>query len=304
MPLKLFLITALCMLAMGAHAITYEVPQPQDSVVGQEQSYEVSPTGTTTLEYVAAEFQQGLSNMIEANPRVDPIVPYRGTRLIIPSRLILPSSPRNGIVVNSPEMRLYYYHGSKVDVLPIGIGQPGKGTPTDWVTKVERKKAGPTWTPTANTRAEYAAMGEPLPAVVPAGPDNPMGLYALYVGRLYAIHGTNADFGIGLRVSHGCVRLRDDDIRYLFEQVPVGTRVQFINQPIKYTVEANGNIYIEVHQPLSRTVKDFERMEDHSFSFTPRDRQFFANPEIDQDLLARALDERSGRPVLLNPARF
>lgn len=81
--------------------------------------------------------------------------------------------------------------------------------------------------------AEYAAAGEPLPAVVPAGPDNPMGLYALYIGRLYAIHGTNANFGIGLRVSHGCVRLRNDDIKFLFENVPVGTRVEFIDEPVK-----------------------------------------------------------------------
>jgi L,D-transpeptidase YbiS len=105
----------------------------------------------------------------------------------------------------------------------------------NWTTKVERKKAGPTWTPTAKMHAEYIAAGEPLPAVVPAGPDNPMGLYALYIGRLYAIHGTNANFGIGLRVSHGCVRLRNDDIKFLFENVPVGTRVQFIDEPVKAT---------------------------------------------------------------------
>lgn len=94
-------------------------------------------------------------------------------------------------------------------------------------------KAGPTRTPTAKMHAEYRAAGEPLPAVVPAGPDNPMGLYALYIGRLYAIHGTNANFGIGLRVSHGCVRLRNEDIKFLFEKVPVGTRVQFIDEPVK-----------------------------------------------------------------------
>ncbi len=132
-------------------------------------------------------------------------------------------------------MRLYYYPKgtNTVIVLPIGIGQLGKDTPINWTTKVERKKAGPTRTPTAKMHAEYAAAGNPLPAVVPAGPDNPMGLYALYIGRLYAIHGTNANFGIGLRVSHGCVRLRNDDIKFLFENVPVGTRVQFIDEPVK-----------------------------------------------------------------------
>lgn len=106
--------------------------------------------------------------------------------------------------------------------------------------------------------AEYAAAGNPLPAVVPAGPDNPMGLYALYIGRLYAIHGTNANFGIGLRVSHGCVRLRNDDIKFLFENVPVGTRVQFIDEPVKATTEPDGSRYIEVHNPLSTTEAQFQ----------------------------------------------
>ncbi len=112
--------------------------------------------------------------------------------------------------------------------------------------------------------AEYAAAGNPLPAVVPAGPDNPMGLYALYIGRLYAIHGTNANFGIGLRVSHGCVRLRNDDIKFLFENVPVGTRVQFIDEPVKATTEPDGSRYIEVHNPLSTTEAQFRGRRDRA----------------------------------------
>ncbi|WP_257983854.1 L,D-transpeptidase family protein, partial [Klebsiella pneumoniae] len=124
---------------------------------------------------------------------------------------------------------------NSVEVLPIGIGQAGRETPRNWVTAVERKQEGPTWVPTANTRREYAKEGKTLPAMVPPGPDNPMGLYAIYIGRLYAIHGTNANFGIGLRVSQGCIRLRNDDIKFLFDNVPVGTRVQLIDQPVKYS---------------------------------------------------------------------
>ena len=292
-------------LSSTAGAAPFYTLADNSAIVGEESVYQVDPQGVTTLEYVAAEHKLGLSNMIEANPGVDPIVPLKGTRLLIPSRLILPRAPHQGIVVNSAEMRLYYYHDGGVEIFPIGIGQLGKGTPVNWVTKVERKRANPTWTPTAATRAEYAAEGEILPAVVPAGPDNPMGLFALYVGRLYAIHGTNADFGIGLRVSHGCVRLRNEDIEHLFNVVPVGTRVEFINQPIKYGTDTLGNIYIEVHQPLSRTEAEFNNYDtDVSFNFTSTDREFFASPEIDQDLLSRALRERSGRPVLLNPAVF
>ena len=132
-----------------------------------------------------------------------------------------------------------------------------------------------------------------------------MGLFALYVGRLYAIHGTNADFGIGLRVSHGCVRLRNDDNERLFNLVPVGTRVEFINRPIKYCEEPNGEIYIEVHQPLSRTEAEFENIEENTpFNFSSADLAFFAREDIDQDILRRALHERTGRPVLLNPPDF
>lgn len=274
-------------------------------LVGEESVYRIERDGTTTMEYVAAHYTLGLSNMIEANPGVDPIVPKRGTEMVIPQRVILPVAPHEGIVINSAEMRLYYYTQGQVEIFPIGIGQLGKGTPLAWVTKVERKKDGPTWTPTAAMRAEYAAQGEILPAVYPAGPDNPMGLYALYVGRLYAIHGTNADFGIGLRVSHGCVRLRDADIARLFNIVPVGTRVEFTNQPIKHFVAPDGGIWIEVHQPLSRTSAEFDNIDEQApFSYTQSDLDFFKTAGIDQDILQRALRERTGRPVLLNPAEF
>ena len=125
------------------------------------------------------------------------------------------------------------------------------------------------------------------------------------MGRLYAIHGTNADFGIGLRVSHGCVRLRNDDIEYLFNNVPVGTRVQFINEPIKTAEDAEGNLYIEVHQPLSMNEEEFETLDKNlPFTFTKEQQEFFARPEVNQDILHQALSERSGRVVLLNPPEF
>ena len=126
-------------LSAVASAVTYPIDE-NTKVVGADTTYLVERGGTTTLEYVAAHFQLGLSNMIEANPGVDPIVPMAGTNLIIPRRLILPDTPRKGIIVNSPEMRLYYYHDNEVDVLPIGIGQLGTDTPLNWVTKVERKR--------------------------------------------------------------------------------------------------------------------------------------------------------------------
>lgn len=274
-------------------------------MVGADTTYMLEKNTTTTLEFVAAQHKLGLSNMIEANPGVDPIVPLAGSELIVPLQTLLPDTVRKGIIVNSPEMRLYYYHDNQVDVLPIGIGQLGTGTPEKWVTKVERKRANPTWTPTAKMHAEYAARGEFLPKVWPAGPDNPMGLFALYIGRLYAIHGTNADFGIGLRVSHGCVRLRNEDIEFLFNNVPVGTRVEFINEPIKVAETTDGNLFIEVHQPLSTTQEEFDSLEQNlPFTFSKKLEEFFKRPEINQEILQQALQERSGRVVWLNPPNF
>ena len=300
---RLFLTSILALLSFNVSAYTYDLNE-NTYVVGKEDTYLLQKDGTTTMESVASHYKLGLSNMIEANPKADPIVPLAGTRLIIPNRLILPDTKREGIIVNSPEMRLYYYHDNKVDVLPIGIGQLGTDTPLNWTTKVERKRANPTWTPTAKMHAEYRARGEYLPAVWPAGPDNPMGLFAIYIGRLYAIHGTNADFGIGLRVSHGCVRLRNEDIEYLFNQVPIGTRVQFINRPVKYAKDSDGNIFIEVHQPLSMSESEFETFENLPIEFTEQDKEFLADPSIDKEILERALSERSGRVVWLNPPQF
>ena len=294
------LLTLVCP-SLSALATEYPLPAAQSRLIGENQYYTV-PEGKHTLEDIAAKYQLGLSNLLEANPGVDPFLPKPGSQLLIPLQLILPNAPREGIVINVAEMRLYYYPKGKktVEVLPIGIGQIGKDTPENWVTTVQRKRANPTWTPTPRIRKEYAAKGEILPAVWPAGPDNPMGLYALYIGNLYAIHGTNASFGIGLRVSQGCVRLRHEDIEHLFKNVPVGTRVQFVNQPIKATEEPDGKRYLAVHQPLSRTVAEFESNEPVAISL-PRDiAKFIAKADTNSSVIKKLLDERTGVPMRIN----
>ncbi|MCU8028847.1 L,D-transpeptidase family protein [Shewanella sp. SM73] len=287
--------------SLSALATEYPLPAAQSRLIGENQYYTV-PEGKHTLEDIAAKYQLGLSNLLEANPGVDPFLPKPGSKLIIPLQLILPNAPREGIVINVAEMRLYYYPKGKktVEVLPIGIGQIGKDTPENWVTTVQRKRANPTWTPTPRIRKEYAAKGEILPAVWPAGPDNPMGLYALYIGNLYAIHGTNASFGIGLRVSQGCVRLRHEDIEHLFKTVPVGTRVQFVNQPIKATEEPDGKRYLAVHQPLSRTVAEFESNEPVAISLPKEIAKFIAKADTDSSVIKKLLDERTGVPMRIN----
>ncbi|MEI9569524.1 L,D-transpeptidase [Atlantibacter hermannii] len=285
-----------------AWATTYPLPPEGSRLVGSNVTITVPEGNTEPLEYFAAMYGLGLSNMLEANPGVDPYLPKPGSQLIIPQQVILPDTPRKGIVVNSAEMRLYYYppDSDTVVVLPIGIGQAGRETPRNWVTKVERKQEAPSWTPTANTRREYAKEGITLPAFVPAGPDNPMGLYAIYIGRLYAIHGTNANFGIGLRVSQGCIRLRDDDIKFLFDNVPVGTRVQLIDQPVKTTVEPDGSRWLEVHEPLSRNRTEFESDKKVPITLTSTLRKEIKSPDANEQLVTEALERRSGMPVQIN----
>lgn len=304
MKLRTLLLAAFTLVGFckTAAAVTYPLPPEGSRLIGQNQVVTVPEGNKQPLEYFAAKYQMGLSNMMEANHGVDPYLPKSGTVLTIPQQLILPDAPRKGIIINSAEMRLYYYpkDSGTVVVLPIGIGELGKDTPINWTTKVERKRANPTWTPTAKMHAEYKARGEYLPAVFPAGPDNPMGLYALYIGRLYAIHGTNANFGIGLRVSHGCVRLRNDDIKYLFENVPVGTRVQFIDEPVKTTTEPDGSRYIEVHNPLSTTEAQMAGKEEVPIVLTQKLREVTDQADVDQSVVQQAVQNRSGMPVRLN----
>ncbi|EHG7583877.1 MULTISPECIES: L,D-transpeptidase [Citrobacter] len=289
----------LLLVGQSALAVTYPLPPEGSRLVGTPLTITVPENNTQPLEAFAAQYGQGLSNMLEANPDVDVFLPTSGSTLVVPQQLILPATVRQGIVVNVAEMRLYYYpqDSNTVEVLPIGIGQAGRETPRNWVTTVQRKQEAPSWTPTANTRREYAKRGETLPAFVPAGPDNPMGLYAIYIGKLYAIHGTNANFGIGLRVSQGCIRLRNDDIKYLFDNVPVGTRVQIIDQPIKMTAEPDGSRWVEVHEPLSRNRVEFESDKKVPLPVTPAMRTFMAGEGVDVHRVSETLERRSGMPV-------
>lgn len=288
-------------LAAPAFATEYPLPAADSRLIGENQ-LTVVPDNKRPLEDIAARYKTGLLGMLEANPGVDPWLPKAGTQLIVPQQMLLPDTPRKGIVVNLAELRLYYYPEGedKVIVYPIGIGQLGAATPT-MVTSISQKIPNPTWTPTANIRKRYAKDGITLPGVVPAGPENPMGLFALRLARgtgQYLIHGTNADFGIGMRVSSGCVRLRPDDIEALFNSVPVGTRVQVINQPVKYAVEPDGKRYVEVHQPLSRNDKDDPQTMPIALSAGMK--QFLKSHQSDTALIKAALERRSGMPVLVS----
>lgn len=288
-------------LSAPSMATEYPLPADDSRLIGENVLTTISDN-KQPLESVAARYSTGLLALLEANPGVDPWLPAAGTQITVPLQMLLPDAPRKGIVVNLAELRLYYYPPgeNRVVVYPIGIGQLGAATP-DMVTRISQKIPNPTWTPTPNIRKRYAKEGVTLPVTVPAGPDNPMGLFALrlaYGKGHYLIHGTNADFGIGMRVSSGCIRLRPDDIEALFNSVPAGTRVQVINQPVKYAVEPDGKRWLEVHQPLSHSEKDDPQT--MPIALSPAAKKFVNNEASDGAMIEAAMTRRSGMPVLVS----
>ncbi|MBJ9240788.1 MULTISPECIES: L,D-transpeptidase family protein [Citrobacter] len=298
--LAFFTLAATFALALPAQANTWPLPPPGSRVVGQNAVHVVEDNGGS-LEAIAKKYNVGFLALLQANPGVDPYVPRPGSVLTIPLQTLLPDAPREGIVINLAELRLYYYQPgtNSVTVYPIGIGQLGGDTLTPtMVTTISDKRANPTWTPTANIRARYKANGIDLPAVVPAGPDNPMGHHAIRLaayGGVYLLHGTNADFGIGMRVSSGCIRLRDGDIETLFRQVKPGTKVNIINTPIKASVEPNGVRLVEVHQPLSEKINDDPQLLPIVLNASM---QTFKNAaQTDSVVMEHAMEIRSGMPV-------
>ena len=295
-----FTLAATFALALPAQANTWPLPPPGSRLVGQNTVHVVEDNGGS-LEAIAKKYNVGFLALLQANPGVDPYVPRPGSVLTIPLQTLLPDAPREGIVINLAELRLYYYQPgtNSVTVYPIGIGQLGGDTLTPtMVTTISDKRANPTWTPTANIRARYKANGIDLPAVVPAGPDNPMGHHAIRLaayGGVYLLHGTNADFGIGMRVSSGCIRLRDGDIETLFRQVTPGTKVNIINTPIKASVEPNGVRLVEVHQPLSEKINDDPQLLPIVLNASM---QTFKNAaQTDAAVMDHAMEIRSGMPV-------
>ncbi|WP_202304414.1 L,D-transpeptidase LdtE [Dryocola clanedunensis] len=287
--------------SQSAWAVDYLLPPPGSRIIGENQTY-VVPNDGKNLEAVAAKYNTGVLLLLEANNTVDPFLPKAGSELVIPSQMILPDTPREGIVINLAELRLYYFPPgqNRVEVYPLGIGQLGRETPV-MVTRISQKIPNPTWTPTANIRARSLAQGISLPAVVPAGPNNPLGRYALRLekgGGEYLIHGTNARNSIGLRVSSGCMRMRAPDIKALFSQVAWGTRVEIINEPVKFTTEPDGKRYVEVHQPLSRN--DWENPQTVPIAISATFGAFIDNPLSDKAQVDSAIVRRAGYPVLVN----
>jgi len=224
-------------IAPGDPQPTHEfVIAADDDVIGKTQVTKSS--AEDTFSDIARRFNLGYEELVRANPTVDPWLPGADREIILPTQFVLPDAPREGLVINLPALRVFYFPKPKegepqrVITHPIGIGKVGWSTP-EGSTKVISKRKNPIWTPPLSVRKEHRENGDPLPSKVPPGPDNPLGAYAMTLGwDSYLIHGTNKPYGVGMRSSHGCMRFYPEDIALLFDQIPVGTIVHVVNQPL------------------------------------------------------------------------
>tara|TARA_R110002124_G_scaffold129483_1_gene291028 strand:+ start:339079 stop:340260 length:1182 start_codon:yes stop_codon:yes gene_type:complete len=277
--------------------------KPQDvayklDYVGNTEKY--TATYEDTLIHLARKNSLGFLEVRAANPHLDPWMPGEGAEIILPKRHILPDAPRKGVVINLAEMRLYYFDeaGHAPKTFPIGIGREGLQTPMG-TTSVTRKAIGPRWRPTQRMRKEDPS----LPQVVEAGPDNPLGTHAIYLGwPQYAIHGTNRPYGIGRRVSSGCIRMYPEAIIKAYDLIAVGTQVTVVEQPLKVGW-VDDMLYIEAHagQELASEMEKLGEIGESKINSDQRAMIKFKagqrSADIDWAIVAKAYNARSGYPV-------
>lgn len=272
-----------------------------DTVIGE--IIKVKADQSETLLDIARRNGFGYQDMKLVNPDVDIWLPEQGAEITLPAQFVLPVAPMEGIVLNIPEMRLYYYppkiKGKPQEVItyPLGVGRAGWNTPY-MKTRVIEKKANPNWYPPESIRKEHEKAGDPLPKIVKAGPDNPLGAFAMRLGNPdYLIHGTNKPYGIGMRVSHGCIRLYPEHIKALFSKVTLRTPVNIINQPYKIGIKEN-NIYLEAHPFLD---EDTEKYENNLTSVVAliidisNDKDY----ELDWSAAYAAINKPTGLPIVI-----
>ncbi|NIS91343.1 MAG: L,D-transpeptidase family protein [Woeseiaceae bacterium] len=277
----------------------FVLESPEQSVIGEPQI--VYTSEENTFSDLAREYGLGFDEMVAANPDIDPWLPGADVPVLLPTQYVLPDVPRRGLVLNIASKRLFYFpevaDGQPVQVLtyPIGIGRVGWETPLG-DTEVVAKAKDPVWYVPASVRRENRELGYPDPAVVQPGPDNPLGHRVLKLAMPgYLIHGTNQPYGVGMRVSHGCVRLYPENIETLYELVELGEPVTIINEPY-LAGWRNGELYLESHLPLAdddvmpgeRMQKIFEQVRNESSAF---------NEQAEQDEAREVASYASGVPI-------
>ena len=277
---------------------------PGQDVVGTVQIVKASKDDTLTD--IARRFNVGYEEIVRTNPKIDPWLPGEGTEIVVPSQFILPDAPRIGVVINIPAMRIFYYPPVKkgqrqvVFTHPIGIGKVGWRTP-EGVTKIVRRQKDPTWRVPVSVRKEHHENGEELEPVIGPGPDNPLGKYAFYLQwPSYLIHGTNKPAGVGLRSSHGCIRLYPEDIEQFFNMVPLGTQVRVVNQPFLFGWR-EGQLYMQPYDVLEDDTRDWTKAQKKllSQSFAARLQQQLQqqHEQVDWTLVSSLSRSPRGIPV-------
>ena len=294
-------------MADGALATTYSWPEnPNDNIITEYPdgiAVTQSPEEETLLD-VARRFNLGQAEVVRLNPDIDRWHVKKNEIVSLPNRRILPDSPHNGITLNIAEYRMYYYPPAQPGMPRViksyahGIGRQDWQTPLG-LTKVAKKVKDPSWHPPESIRREHAAMGDPLPAVVPPGPNNPLGAYALHLALPgeYRIHGTDIDkiFGIGMQITHGCVRMYPEDIEELYNMVPVGTPVYIVKQQIKVGW-LNNKLYVEVHPDLENEETTLEERMAQAMTLMEKANNM-EMPAFDQQALTDVLKAQDGVPA-------
>ena len=289
--------------ARPAAATVYELREDGGGVFGSVDR--VRTRYEDTLIELARRYSLGYEELTRVNVGIDPWLPGEGTEIVIPGQRILPPGARQGVVVNLPEHRLYFFpkpkKGEKPSVMtfPVSVGKMDWRTPIG-TTRIVDKRKNPSWIPPESVRKEHAARGEPLPRIVGPGPDNPLGAHAMRLaipGGSYLIHGTNNPDAVGMAVTHGCLRMYPEDVARLFDAVAVGTPVALVNEPVKIA-RVDGEIWLEVHPPVNAEgqaiepdIADFERRLDELLGPT--------QTAIHWDLALQALREASGIPLVI-----
>jgi L,D-transpeptidase ErfK/SrfK len=282
----------------------FELATPDDDVVGVVQI--TTSTKEDTLPDIARRFNVGYEEIVRANPGVDPWLPGAGRRIVVPSQFVLPNAPREGIVINIAAMRIFYYPAHKkgepqlVYTHPIGVGKVGWSTP-EGTTKVIARETDPIWRPSAAVRKEHAENGDPVPKVVKAGPDNPLGKYKFTLGwPSYLVHGTNKPYGVGLRSSHGCIRLYPEDIEKLYRMVPLGTKVTVVNQPFVFGWH-EGQMQLQAYTVLEDDARNWKKAQKTLLakSMSPRLQKLLktSGTSIDWDAVAAVTHQPRGIAV-------
>lgn len=294
------------LLANTGQAAVYELSSQSADLIGNVQR--MTAAYEDTFVDIGRRSGLGYEELRLANPDIDPWLPGAATEVTLPTAFIIPPVPRQGIVINIAEYRVYYFYSrdgrNYVATLPASVGRMDWETPLG-VTGIVAKAHRPSWYPPDSIRAEHEADGRPLPRVVPPGPDNPLGDYSLRLGLPgYLIHGTNRPAGVGMQVTHGCIRLFPEDIEWLFSRVDTKTPVRIINQPLKFGWQGDA-LYLEVHPGLDSLAEAGSDGSDNMTLVTTEYVRVTSEGEanVDWDRVAQVFREKTGLPVQVGSRR-